>query len=244
MNFFEEHFEELGDDIKLIEQTYIQQDLLQSNFDYDGKGFQNILKVDSNFLLEYVQSIQTKNRTNFTRENRSLGFIWSINDIENVLSKVFDFCTEKEPYFGISSHYCNAFFNTIPIDYVKKAENFLINYARLNYNDYNKINIVVDIVRGEMKCIFNKILIQHISLNQDVSVFSHIWWRGNGGTISGDVIFGDIEASDWRNILSIIEKAELGLEIIPIKNQVKRNIDYALNSADGERKRRFISRGI
>ncbi|QCX38990.1 ATP-binding protein [Aureibaculum algae] len=244
MSFFEEYFEELGDDLNLIKQSYIQQDLLQSNFDYKGNGFLKILEIDSNFLIEYVQAIKSQYQFSIPRENRKFGFIWSVNDIENVMSKVFDFFVEKEPYFGMSNHYCNTFFNAIPLGYENKAEEFLIKYARINCDDYKKVNIVVDIVRGEMKRIFNDILIQHISLNQDVNVFSNIWWRGNGGTYSGNVIIGDIQASDWRNILSIIEKSELGIETIPIKNQVKRNIENALKNGDLERKRRFLRRGI
>ena len=93
-----------------------------------------------------------------------------------------------------------------------------------------------------MRQLFEKILLQHISSNQDVETFSRIWWRGNGGTYSGDVIIGDIEASDWRNILSIVEKSTGGVEMIPIKNQINRNIEYALKSGDRERQRHFLER--
>ncbi|WP_400078785.1 hypothetical protein [Winogradskyella sp. R77965] len=241
-NFFEEFFEELGDDINLIQKSYIQQDQLQAHFDYQGNGFFKILEIDPNFLLEYVKAVQSKSRLRFVRDNRNFGFIWNIKDIENVLCKVFNFCVKEEPYFGILNHYCGVFFKGISSGFEKKAEDFLMDYAKKNNDDYNKVNIVVDIARGEMKSIFNNVLIQHITINNDVDIFSRIWWRGNGGTYSGDVVIGDIEASDWRNILSIIEKAELGVEIIPIKNYVKRTIKNALKSGDWERKRRFLNR--
>jgi len=242
INFFDEHFEKLGTNIELIKKSYLQQDFLQNHFDYEGKGFLKILKKDIGFLLEYVKEIESKERLSFSREKKQLGFIWEIENIESELSSVFDFCVEKENYYGILNHYCNAFFDSMSEESKSRAKNFLLNYARKNSSDYKKVNVVVDIARGSMKEIFDDILIQHIKLNSEVDVFSNIWWRGNGGTYSGDVIMGDIEASDWRRILEIIEKNNLGLESIPIKNHVKRNIEYAIKSGDSERKRRFLTR--
>lgn len=244
INFFDEHFEKLGTNIELIKKSYLQQDFLQNHFDYEGKGFLKILKKDVAFLLEYVKAVESKARLSLSRENKQLGFIWEIENIEPELSNVFDFSVEKDDYYGILNHYCNAFFNSMTEGYKSRAQNFLLNYAKKNNRDYKKVNVVVDIARSSMKKIFDDILIQHIKLNSDVDVFSNIWWRGNGGTYSGDIIIGDIEASDWRRILEVIEKNDLGLESIPIKNHVKRNIEYALKSGDRERKRRFLERNF
>jgi len=242
MNFFEEHYDELGNDIELIKIAYLQQDSLQNHFDYQGKGFLKILKTDPNFLLEYVQIIQSNSRLSLSRENKKLGFVWEVDEIELPIKEVFNLCAKDEPYFGILNHYCNAFFDGISEEFKRKAELFLIQYAKENNSDYQRMNIVVDIVRGSMKQLFDKILLQQISLNQDIEIFSRIWWRGNGGTYSGDVIIGDIEATDWRNILSIVEKNKTGLEYILIKNHIKKNIEYALKSGDRERQRRFLTR--
>ena len=79
------------------------------------------------------------------------------------------------------------------------------------------------------------------SLTQEIDLFSKIWWRGNGGTVvCGDVNLGDLEASDWRNILSIVEKSDLGIKLIPIKKYLNSQIENALRYADWERKRKFI----
>ena len=84
-------------------------------------------------------------------------------------------------------------------------------------------------------------LLLFISLTQEIDLFSKIWWRGNGGTVvCGDVNLGDLEASDWRNILSIVEKSDLGIKLIPIKKYLNSQIENALRYADWERKRKFI----
>lgn len=65
-------------------------------------------------------------------------------------------------------------------------------------------------------------------------------WRGNGGMYKGDVIIGDIQASEWRNILDIANKSALGLKLIPIKNYIIQQIESCLRSGDWERQRKFL----
>src|SRR5207253_2768556 len=56
-DFFSTHFDKLGNEIELIKKAYLQQDKIHNHFDYEGKGFLNILKKDSAFLLQYVNSL-------------------------------------------------------------------------------------------------------------------------------------------------------------------------------------------
>ncbi len=243
MDFFSNHFENLGDDIDLIKKAYLQQDRIQNHFDYKCEGLLNILKKDPNFLIEYVESQYSEERHRFMDDHKHLGFIWQIENIEPTLKSVFDLVVGKDLFLGILKHFCNAFFYDIPEGFSERAKEFLIQYVQENHNDYKKMNAVVDIARHSMKDIFEDILLLFISLNQDVEVFSKIWWRGNGGGVhSGDVIIGDIEATEWRNILSIVEKSDVGIKLIPIKKHLNERIEISLRSGDWERKRRFLER--
>lgn len=60
-------------------------------------------------------------------------------------------------------------------------------------------------------------MLTYISLNQDPNEFLEIMWTGNEGTYPGDIIIGDLQAAEWRNILSIVTRAHLGIKLIPIK---------------------------
>ena len=115
-----------------------------------------------------------------------------------------------------------------------------MDYVSVNFNDSKKINVIVDIVRHSRKKLFSKVLLYYISLNQNHENFSKIWWRGNGGSYSGKVITGDIEAADWKNILSIVEKSDLGIKLIPIKKYLNEQIENCLEHGNWERKRRFL----
>ena len=239
-DFFSTYFNKLGDDFDLIKKAYIQQDKIQNGFDYLYEGLLNILNKTPEFLVEYVDSLYSEKQHSFLDNHKLLGFVWQVNNIEPILKGVFDLVVNKEEYLGISKHFCNAFFRNIPKASLEKAKDFLLEYVRENYGDYKKMNAIVDIDRHSMKNIFEEILLLFVSLNQDVNVFSKIWWTPRGVTYIGDVIIGDIQEADWRNILSIVEKSNVGMDIIPIKRYLNEKIESCSRSGDEQRKRRFL----
>lgn len=233
----------LGNDYQLIKKSYLQQDKIDKSFDYEKKGFLNILHSNPSFLLEYVNDLYSvKGNYNSVEEHKELEIVWRIENIENVLKGVFDLVIENELYLGISEHFCNSFFNNIQEKDRQRAKNFILNYCKENHFNSRKMNAIVDIARHSMRDIFDEILLLFLSLNQDKNIFSQIHWRGNGGVYSGDVIIGDIEMAEWKNILSIVERSEIGIKLIPIKKMISDNIDYCQEKGDLERKRRFLKR--
>lgn len=242
MDFFNENFDQLGNDIELIKKAYIQQDKIRNHFDFEGKGMLNILKKDSNFLLEYINSLYEVKQFGISGDHKRFEFVWQVEGIENVLANVFDLMFEKEPYLGFGDHFCNAFFKNLQTKQKEKASKFLLNYVRTNFNSYGKMNIVVDIARHSMQELFDDILLLFLSLTQDKNIFSKISWRGNGGIYSGDVNIGDIEAADWRSIILVVERSDVGINLIPIKRYINEQIEHSLKRADWERQRRFLER--
>ena len=243
-NIIEDYFEELGNDIDLIKKLYLQQDLINNNFDLTRRGFAKIIQRDENFLIEYIDILYSKKQKqnqHYLHKDRHLNVIWESNRIEPILKTIFDLLDEKEVCLGIGEHFCNSFFWNLPQEASIRAKSFLLNYCRENYGSHKKMNFIVDIARHSMKEIFEDVLLLFISLTQDVDLFSKIYWRGNGGTVvCGDVNFGDLEASDWQNILSIVERSNLGIKLIPIKKYLNTQIENGLKYADWERKRKFI----
>lgn len=241
MDFFSKHFHHLGSDIELIKKAYIQQNFIQNDFDYQGQGFLEILKVDKNFLIEFVESLYSATNTHSLEGDHSdMSYVWNIENIEETLINVFDLVIEKDVYFGILEHYCNVFFRNPKEEQKKRADDFIRQYVIDNNHDYKKMQIVVDLIRHSRKELFEEIFLLFISLNQDKETFTRLMWRGNGGTYSGDVIIGDIQASEWRNLLAIANKSAVGIKLIPIKNYITEQIESCLRRGDWERQRKFL----
>jgi len=245
MDFFSKHFDNLGDDIVLIKKAYIQQNLIQNHFDYEGKGFLEILKIHRNFLIEFVESLYSAtNKHSLGGDHSDMSYVWNIENIDETLIQVFDLIIEKDSYFGILEHYCNVFFrNPKEEEHKKRADNFIRQYVIDNNHDYKKMQIIVDLIRHSRKELFEEIFLLFISLNQDREIFGRLMWRGNGGTYSGDVIIGDIQAAEWRNLFEITKKSALGIKLIPIKNYINDQIENCLRSGDKERQRKFLIKG-
>lgn len=239
MDFFSQHFEQLGNDVELIKKAYLQQEKIHNHFDFEGKGFLNLLKKDSNFIYEYVSDLYSVKQFGLSGSHKDLSFVWKIENIEPVLVKVFELIIEREPFFGFSDHFCNCFFRNLQGDEKERGKKFLLDYCKSNHADSNKMNIVVDIARHTMRELFEEILLLFLTLNQDKETFSQIWWRGNGTSGSGNVILSDIEAADWRNILSIVEKTAVGIKLLPIKQYLNERVESCLKSGDRERLWRF-----
>lgn len=242
MDLFNTHFEYLGDDLDLIKKSYIQQDKIQSSFDYEQKGLLKILQKDSKFLIKYIDSLFSDSSGRLSSDRKNLQIVWELDDAEELLIAIFDLIIEKDTYYGILDHFCNAFFWNLQEPKKSRANKFIEKYVIDNNKDYKKIEIIVDIIRHSSQDIFEKVLLLYISLNQNEKDFSHLAWRGNGTSGTGDVILSDIEASDWRRILAIVEKSDLGIKLIPIKKYLNYRIESCLKSGDWERQRRFLSR--
>ncbi len=242
MDFFSEHFDQLGDDIEFIEKAYLQQIKINKHSDIEGKAMIKILSKDSEFLLKYVKGLYQQKKFGLEGSHERLTFVWEISIIETVLEEVFDFTAENDHFTGILDHFCNSFFWELAAEIKLRAKNFLLEYFNKNINNPKKLNIVVDIARHSMRELFEEILLLFLSLNQDKRTFSKIWWRGNGTSGSGDVILSDIEMADWKNILSIVEKSTVGIKLIPIKKYLFDKIEECQISGNYERQRRFLER--
>ena len=242
MDFFDTHFDKLGDDIDLIKKAYLQQDKIHNCFDYEGKGFLNILKKDSKFLIEYVNILYAEKDSRISSDHKNFGFVWQVENIEKVLKEVFDFVIHEELYLGMLEHFCNSFFENLQGKMIERAKNFLLDYCKVSFSDSNKMNLIVDIVRNSMKGIYDEILLLFLSLSQDRELFSKILWRGSITFGLGNEMLSDIEMADWRNILSIVGKSTVGIKLIPIKTYLNEKIEYCLKNGDRESQRRFLER--
>ena len=239
----EEVFTDLLDaNVELGKRIYIRQATIQHHFDYQKGMLLNLLRKDSKFLIDYIKALYFDNSTKCKCENDSvLSIVWNIDGIEDILVEVFEMFCKDKPYF-VNEHFCNSFFRNISVEAKERAGGFLLDYCRQNYNDSQKINIIVDIARNSMKEYYSQILLLYISLTQDKVMFSKIDWCMSDGVYSGDVIIGDVEAAKWHNVLSIVNQSNIGYRLIPIKQFINMQIEICQRSAEKDRRYKFIER--
>lgn len=240
-DFFEKYTNKLKHNLDLVCAAYLYEDKTSNHFDYERKGLKNIVELEPNFMIEYITLFYGND--NFINRDKynNLTFVWDLDNIELVKILV-EIIISKNPYFGIGEYKLSIFFNHLNDLQRAKAEEFISNFISTNYADRNKINAIFDVIRHFLNENFEKFLLFYLTFNSELKSFEKIYWRGNGGTVhSGDVNFGELEAADWNRIYDIIVKGENQLQLIPIKNYVKKQIEYSLKYAEEERKRKFAN---
>lgn len=240
-DFYQKYISKLTDVLPLVKKSYIQQDKLSENFDYDKKCMLQILKLDKSFFLEYIDFITKQRKTRSSRNFKYLSIVWELNNVNELLREAINITIQNVPYLGFNDYFVNAFFSN-PKNKLKNTENFIEFYIEHENTNYKKMNIIFNVIRHSIRHLFEKSILKYLSLNQDFETFKKISWNGNGGTYSGDANVGDIWASQWKNLLAIVEKSDIGIKLIPIKKYIKDRIDSELRHAESERKRKFLSK--
>lgn len=241
-HFFEKYIAMLANNFDLLKKSYIQQEKkIDHHFDYSRAGLQALLQINADFLLEYITAFYIDRENNHNRNTHNqLPFVWDLEQCNELVERAAILIIENNHYFGILEHPMIIFFHHLNDEQKAKAKNFLLSFISKYHANEKKMNPVFDILRHTMKEFFEEAFLHYLNLNTDIDNFKKIWWRGNGGTYSGDVIIGEIHAKEWQNILEMAEKSNNQLDLIPIKTYIKKQIEYELRSAEGERKRKFI----
>ncbi len=241
-HFFEKYSTMLSDNFPLLTQAYIQQEQkVRNHFDLNHAGLKSLLQINSKFLIEYITIFYTGKENLHNRNTHSqFPFVWDLDNCNELIEEATNLIIENSIYFGILEHPIIIFFHHLNEKQKEKAKLFLLNYISKYHSDQNKMNSVFDVLRHTMKEFFEEAFLHYLSLNTEMENFKKIWWRGNGGSYSGDVIIGEIHAKDWQNILAMVDKSKNQLDLIPIKTYIKKQIEYELKSGEEERKRKFI----
>lgn len=242
-HFFEKYSAMLADNFELLKRSYIQQEKKVSNhFDLQHAGLKALLQIKPDFLLEYIDTFYTDKENRHSRSTHNqLAFVWDLEQSNELIKKAVVLIIENNYYFGIGEHPLIIFFHNLNEEQKIKAKAFILSFISEYNTDDKKMNPVFDVLRHTLKEFFEEAFLHYLRLNTDIDNFKKIWWIGNGGTYSGDVIIGEIHAKEWQNILSMVVKSNNQLDLIPIKTYIKKQIENELKSGEEERKRKFIN---
>ncbi|MGB0839121.1 MAG: hypothetical protein ACPGXL_03215 [Chitinophagales bacterium] len=157
------------------------------------------------------------------------------------MKQIFDI--KKKTFFGdecIKPNPLTSFFRNLEGKQSEQAKNFLKEYCKQNFSDANKMNCIVHVALKSFEDFFEEILLLFLSLNQDVAIFSKILWEGNEGAYltGGNVTVGNLLTKKWENIQNIVERSDIGIKLVPIKQYVAKKIAENQKRDREERKRR------
>lgn len=241
-NLFEDYFIHLKDDLDLVKKTYLQQYKLDEHFDFSNEGLLNILKEDVSFLYEFFMRLKNDTEMRLHSRHNNMSFVWQLDGVEEEISKIIDLVMADELYFGFIDHDLNVFFARLSNSNRKRADNYLLGLIELYASDTKMMDMILDVIRNSCRDLFEPALLKYLSVNQNVKQFSEIRWRSPISVGSGDVIFAEEQAENWKSILKVVERSGMGIRLIPIKRLISDRIQSCINKAEWERKMKYISK--
>ncbi|MCY0977183.1 hypothetical protein PGH12_01300 [Chryseobacterium wangxinyae] len=237
---FENFTFQLKDDITILQKLYLLEIIANPNhFDYERDGLKSLLEIDKDFIFRYVElHYYTAGRKKISSSD-NLGFVWEMYN-DDYLEELFKSIIKNTLSIGFGEEEIDMFFKNISETGKAKALVFLRKMIVKKAKNVPFVNCVIRLIRRYYSHEFENFLLLYVEHNANTEDFSRIWWRGNGGTYSGDVNIGEVHRNDWQRIYKIIEKGKNQLNLIPIKNSIKEEINSSIEQAERERLRKFI----
>lgn len=232
------------EDYDLIKKSYFQQfefGKSGSSFDYQKNGFKSIYNKYPKFLFDFFSHFYTKYDVHRDVKSLDISFIWD-NPKDSVnIEKTIKLLIEKEQYIGLGEHSVSALFHSLKSDEQKRNTfDFVKGFITKNASDSDCIQIIFDTVKECLIEKYEELLHHFLDINSGLDFFNKIDWIGNAGVQMGEIIWGELYAKKWTNLLEIVDRFHNKLAIIPIKSLIKSRIQEQYRRAESERMRKFI----
>lgn len=221
----------------LLEEAYFQQEKLNNHYDYGRPGLKALVSIDPSFLLRYVQHHFHETSWETKDMDDTMAFIWDLEISDEILVNSFSRIIDYTVSFG--DHTLNIFFQNLDDQGKTKALSFLERYFHANINDDSKVDIIVNILIHSLPDEFNRFILLYLKLLPDPEEFKKIQWIKTGGVYSGDVNISALRAEQWQKILDQVTNAPNQLQLLPIKQFIKSQIQDELKNAEIEKQRKF-----
>ena len=173
--------------LSLLKAVYLIQKELDSYFDYNGEELEAVLKLDSNFFIEYLEKKEV-NEEHLSSKLKSfkLDSIWALPDYERIVEKALDIIIAKSPLFSDWDHSAATLFtfqqNSEELQ--ERALQFLDKYLTKNIGDIQKVFVLLNIVMHRYDKHFIGFIIKFVIQNKDIEIFKRINLH-KGGVCSG-----------------------------------------------------------
>lgn len=236
---FELHLNALAVDVDLLKQAYLIGEKTQTAFDYDGRDFLELLKLDNGFLIDYL-NYHTKEQFNLSmREYDQLSVVWQFENTEEIIRKVFaHFATKK--FYPIREEFINAFFKNLSAESSERAAKFLKKYLIDSKRNITKVNMILDVFRNSIQQYYLTAIGEFVKANNKIEDFKKLNLLNNYFITSGQTIVGEINATELENILETISKLPQSSKYIKHKAYLREKIAIEHKNAEVERKRNFL----
>lgn len=229
--------------IHLLKQAFISLKKNDHHFDYDGKEFEAVTQLDSNFFIEYLeQKAVDMDYLSFRFEHFRLECIWSLPNYKEIVDKALDIIIKKAPVFSNWEHPSAVLF-TFEVkndETIEKAHKYIADFIETHFKDQQRIMMIMSVVLYRFRDKFISYLKQFLLKNKNLDIFKNIWLEISGVTTGSRVPYiqkkidfcGEIaimvrglpNVLDYANHIKYLEQKNIWLKK-DIENEQKRDFE-------------------
>ena len=225
-----------------LKKTYFAVLGTDQHIDYDGQTFGRILKLDPNFILEYIdQMYKGKEWLSRHDDTRDYSFLWMCNDYKEIMTRVVDRIYEQEQ-IRFPSTYLETFFrlrenDSNEAEITEKQDHFLTGLIERRHHDPDFIEFVFRVIAQfppERRRLFVALFLQH---NQTFEDFQRLRLEPNSQGWSGSKIPVLQKCMEYfEALLPLLNTVNL----LQHKQYVEQRIQGLRSEIEQEKKRDFI----
>lgn len=228
--------------INLLKQAFISLKKNDQHFDYDGKEFEAVLNLDSNFFIEYLeQKAVDMDYLSFRFEHFKLDCIWSLPNYKEIVDKALDIIITKAPIFSSWKHPSSILFtfekNNDEI--LEKAHKYIADFICTHCNDRQRTMMIMSIVLYRFNDKFISYLKQFLLLNKDLEIFKYIWLETSGVTTGSRVPYIQKEIDFCNEIVLMVKALPNILDYSDHIKYLEQKIIWLKKDIENEQKRDF-----
>ncbi len=177
---YTDEYKYLSQNKPLLKQIYLQQIVQSQNESFNEDLLFSIMDEDITFLLDYIKALIEYDKKHFSLfDTLSLGKVWKINGIEDVLDRIVDYMVDNDLVTNHGSIIVTLFRDVDTISQ-SKIDLYLSSIIE-KYNSRKDImNIVVSIVHRYFPSSLTNIIRKYIESNKNISDFRSINWINRG----------------------------------------------------------------
>jgi ABC-type cobalamin/Fe3+-siderophores transport system ATPase subunit len=189
--FCSENAKHLEGQVDLLKRAFFKLKDLDRNFDHNGKQLEAVIRLDNEFIIEYLERKAVNDSyLNFRFERFKLDCLWELQDYHSIITRCLDIIIAKSPVWSNSSHGSSTLFVRNPNTQQAKAKAMEVieSYVDRYFAERQKMMMVGNILLSRYPEEFVPVMRRLLLLNKDLEILRSIYFSVSISAISGSFI--------------------------------------------------------
>ena len=235
-DMYEKYFEDFveANEIEFAKKFYLYLQSVStkynSYFDLDRKGLFEIVKLDDNFIIEFIESILETDGY-LSDDSFHLEIIWNLEGSIKIMTRILHFISEKS-YYNLNDRFILSFFPSVMNERIKMFFYEFIQFHKLDKPRLKLIFFVIIQKYPDHRIEFLEYLLKY---NTDLELFSSLSLVATFRENTSMAFTYEQDKKFWKEVENICK----GAKLLKIKQHAKKQQEYCQENIKHHLKRDF-----